>query len=165
MILLAGFRSPMCIFIGSARDRKILYTFFQELAEYLERKNVSNRELITDRLYRRYVRFADLEDTFNIMKNIECDFIGENRIKRNEYQAFFSAFYKGVEEVRYLIEIGQKEEDENRFQTGLLELPYEVEEKLLPNKYYDDLPDDAEPVWMRTIPLEIESILEEYKEK
>ena len=162
-MLLAGFRTPMCIFLGSAKAREVLYAFFQELNEYLIRKKVPNHSLVTDRLYKRYVRFDDVEATFDIMKAAEDDFINENPEGREQYRRFFQAFYSGVEEVRYLIEIG--DETTNRLQTGLVQLPYASQEKNLPSAYYDDLPEDAEPVWMRTEALNLEEILQAYQSK
>ncbi|QIM62164.1 hypothetical protein A1D29_01925 [Pasteurellaceae bacterium Orientalotternb1] len=162
-MLLAGFVSPMCIFLGRAKAREVLYAFFQELSDYLIRKKVPNHSLVTDRLYKRYVRFEDVEATFDIMKAAEDDFIDENPEDREQYRVFFQTFYDGVEEVRYLLEVG--DETPNRFQTGLLELPYEVQEKNLPSAYYDDLPEDAEPVWMRTEALNLEEILQAYQSK
>lgn len=164
-MILAGFRAPMSIYLGRAQDRNVLYVFFQELSAYLEKKEIKNRKLITDRLYRRYVHFVDVEETFKLMKQIENDFILENSLERERYRVLFETFYDAANQVKYLIEIGRKEEDENRLQTGLLELPYELEEHVLPNEYYDDLPDDAEPVWMRTEALDIEGILEKYRTK
>ena len=55
-----------------------------------------------------------------------------------------------MEEVKYLLEIGM---EYGRFQIGLVELPYSLEEKQLSNEYYDNLPNDAEPIWMRDFSL------------
>ncbi|MDO4641903.1 MAG: hypothetical protein Q4A84_09450 [Neisseria sp.] len=162
-MVLAGFVSPMCLLMGSARDRTILYRFFQELKDYLIRKQVPNHELVSDRLYRRYVRWADLEETNRIMVQVEDDFINENPQEREEYRVFFKGFYECVEEVRYLIEIGRK--TNNRFQTGLLDIVESALEKELPNEYYDDLPDNAEPVWMRTEELPLDEICDYYAKK
>lgn len=51
-MLLVGFLSPMCVFLGRAKAREELYAFFQELNDYLIRKEVQNHSLVTDRLYR-----------------------------------------------------------------------------------------------------------------
>ena len=73
-------------------------------------------------------------------------FIQENVCDSQKYQIFFNTFYECAEEIKYLSEIGR---EYGRLQIGLVELPYSLEEKQLSNEYYDNLPIDAEPIWMR----------------
>ena len=130
-MLLAGFITPTSIHITHSYERNFLNELFKKLDKFIQENNIKNGNLISDRLYRRYVRFSEIQATEDVMKIVEKKFIGENEC---------------AEEIKYLSEIGR---EYGRFQIGLVELPYSLEEKQLSNEYYDNLSIDAEPIWMR----------------
>ena len=149
-MLLAGFITPTSVYLNNAYERNFLNKIFKKLNEFIRENNIENGNLISDRLYRRYVRFSEIQATEDVMKMVEKKFIGENVCDRQKYQIFFNIFYECAEEIKYLSEIGR---EYGRFQIGLVELPYSLEEKQLSNEYYDNLPNDAEPIWMRDFSL------------
>ena len=145
-MLLAGFITPTSIHITHSYERNFLNELFKKLDKFIQENNIKNGNLISDRLYKRYVKFSEIQETENVMRNIEKKFITDNKDNGQKYQLFFNTFYECVEEVKYLLEIGR---EYGRFQIGLVELPYSAEEKQLPNEYYDNLPINSEPIWMR----------------
>jgi uncharacterized membrane protein YheB (UPF0754 family) len=145
-MLLAGFITPTSIHITHSYERNFLNELFKKLDKFIQENNIKNGNLISDRLYRRYVRFSEIQATEDVMKIVEKKFIGENVCDSQKYQIFFNTFYECAEEIKYLSEIGR---EYGRFQIGLVELPYSLEEKQLSNEYYDNLSIDAEPIWMR----------------
>lgn len=149
-MVLAGFITPTCVYVSNSHERNFLNDLFKRLNEFIVNNNIENGSLIYDRLYKRYVKFSEIHKTEEIMREIEDKFIEENKDISQECQLFFNVFYECVEEVKYLLEIGM---EYGRFQIDLVELPYSLEEKQLSNEYYDNLPNDAEPIWMRDFSL------------
>lgn len=151
-MLLAGFITPTCTYITNSYERNFLNDLFKKIDKFIQENNIKNGNLISDRLYKRYVRFTDIQETEDVMKEIEKKFIENNMDNGSKYQIFFNTFYECAEEVKYLVEIGR---EYGRLQIGLVELPYALEEKQLSNEYYDNLPIDADPIWMRNDSLSV----------
>ncbi|EGV36268.1 hypothetical protein [Neisseria weaveri] len=146
-MLLAGFVTPTTVFLTESYERDFLNDMFKKLNKFIKKEKIDDGDLISDRLYRRYIRFSEVEKAESILRAIEIDFLNENEDNRQRYQMFFDTFYKCAEEMKYLLEIGR---EYGRLQIGLVELPYSAEEKQLSNEYYDSLPSNVEPVWMRS---------------
>lgn len=134
--------SPMGLFILGERDEVV--KFFSLCKQILEEENIVNKELITDRLYRKYVRFSDIEETKKIIEHLKLRF---NKLKLG-YQNYFERFDKMFEEVAFL-----EEQDElfGRVQIGIGQIPYTVTDTSKSDEFYDALTDRDAPFWMREI--------------
>lgn len=145
---LVGFVTPMGVYLGSAFDKFTMYKLFEDLKQFLNEEEIPNKELITDRMYKRYIRPEDLQETINIMKRIENGFLEKFGRNNPQYTKFFDTFYRALEDCEYLIEI---DDWYGRFQIGMVQLPFASQERRLPNEIYDEMGEDEEPLWMRDI--------------
>ncbi len=99
-MLLAGFITPTSIHITHSYERNFLNELFKKLDKFIQENNIKNGNLISDRLYRRYVRFSEIQATEDVMKIVEKKFIGENVCDSQKYQIFFNTFYECAEEIK-----------------------------------------------------------------
>lgn len=91
-MLKAGFITPLTIFLSNSFDRNDLYHLFQNLNQFILSKNIADGSLIYDRLYKRYVRFEDIDKTNLLMRTIEKDFLDLNKSDNFQYKKFFMFF-------------------------------------------------------------------------
>ena len=147
-MICVGFNSPITMFRISGIDREQMSVFFRDLIKFLYLNAISEHKLISDRLYRKYVRKEDARSTYHLIKSLEDKFIEENKDKSSLYFRYIMAFYNACEETLNIGNFGI--EIENRLQIGL-DIPYGIDEKRLPNEFYDELPKIAEPFWFRKI--------------
>lgn len=145
-MICAGFHTSMTLFIISDVDREEMNYFFSDLIRFLYINGYVEHKLISSRLYRRYVKIDDVEKIYNLIKLVEVPFLKKNNPPL--YLRYINGFYKACEEILELKKMNIFNGNQLRIS---LNIPYGVYERMLPDKFYDDLPGNAEPFWLRNI--------------
>ncbi len=143
----------MCCFFSSLTmfrindvDRSELKYFISDLIKFMYINGITEHKLISERLYRKYVRLEDTHTTLKLIISIKDQFLNENVDMRDLYQRYMNSLSKALNDNVELLNAGYNEISEVRIG---LELPYCLEEQKLPNKFYDNLPPNAEPYMVK----------------
>ncbi|MGV6989420.1 hypothetical protein ACWA5Z_11115 [Testudinibacter sp. P80/BLE/0925] len=150
MMIEAGFRGPLTLVAISNTPRVEMNYFFHDLIKFLLINCDVRHKLISDRLYKRYLKFDEINAAYSLMKKLENDFLKKHELIRDLYCRYFKAFYEVCEEF-FLQESSCSDKSIGRIQVSIVTTPYHIFEKLLPDKFYDNLPAEAEPYWIQTI--------------
>ena len=132
-MICVGFNSPITMFRISGIDREQMSVFFRDLIKFLYLNAISEHKLISDRLYRKYVRQADARSTYHLIKSLEDKFI-EEKISDDEY--LFSARLE-VDYINETYHLNLPESEEYETLSGLIllhteEIPTQGETISLP---------------------------------
>ena len=132
-MICAGFNSPITMFRISGIDREQMSVFFRDLIKFLYLNAISEHKLISDRLYRKYVRKEDARSTYHLIKSLEDKFI-EEKISDDEY--LFSARLE-VDYINETYHLNLPESEEYETLSGLIllhteEIPTQGETISLP---------------------------------
>lgn len=150
-MIISGFHSSMTLFIVSNVDRVEMKKFFRDLIKFLYLNAYVEHKLISDRLYRKYIKDLELPKIYNLVKKIEFSFLMKNESKREIYAKYINIFYKACKESLELLDMGINSENKLRVS---LNIPYSIEEGVLNKEFYDNLPNTAEPFWLREVSMD-----------
>ena len=167
--------------IGSVPDTKTFFEcisiyymkrggLFDKIAGYFDVAGSNKDEALLERLYRRYVRFEDLEATHAMIKKIKQAFIRIKTVNvdwsKTSFEAmdtkldlsketladvfdkYFESFDKRINEINYFFDRYGEYHDPLRF--AISDIPYHViDTDLTPLSKYDELKEDELPLWAR----------------
>ncbi|OCG24541.1 hypothetical protein A9G45_09280 [Gilliamella sp. HK2] len=170
MLITIGIRGGSSVFIlGTDSDMKL---FFDCISYYLQPKYPEeNWSILTDRLYRRYLKLEELDTAESLMKLVEEEFkqldreaidwgpilSGKaksdlDRTKSTLYDIFngyFYAFHYCVESAKINYE-GFKSDPDYEYEpvmVAITTLPYSISYKYIPLSVFDNLGADEKPIW------------------
>lgn len=170
MLLTIGIRGGGSVFIlGTDSDMKL---FFDCISYYLLPKYPKEDwSILTDRLYRRYLKLEELDTAESLMKLVEEEFkqldreaidwgpilSGKaksdlDRTKSTLYDIFdgyFYAFHYCVESAKISYE-GFKSDPDYEYEpvmVAITTLPYSISYKQIPLSVFDNLGADEKPIW------------------
>lgn len=144
----SGFHTPLTLFIISSYSRHDMSKFFSELIRFLYINAISEHKLISDRLYRRYLKKDEIYRSYALMKSIELEFIKSCKVNGKLYSKYINLFYKACEEN---FDIIQNNLDCDIGIRVSLEIPYSVDENRVENEIYDRLSSSVKPFWLREV--------------
>lgn len=151
--------------IGTASDMKL---FFDTVDYVLPPKYPEkNWSILTDRLYRRYLKLEEIDIADDLMKlteqefkqtkssvidweasknlDIDTDLDTSQDTLYDLFAGYFRTFSKMMEHANYYRD--KKREYSDPIKTGITTIPYCSSYGRIPLEYLDDLPDDADPIW------------------
>ena len=170
MLIKIGFRGGGLVYeLGTDSDMRL---FFDCISYYvLPKYPDKNWSLITDRLYRRYLRLEELDDAVALMKLVEKEFkqldreafdwskilSGQvksdlDRAKSTLFEIFgkyFEAFYKCIESaiVNYECFKSNSNYEYEPVMVTISTIPYCVSYSQIPLSVFDNLQPDEKPIW------------------
>lgn len=155
-MIISGFHTSLTLFILSSSTRGEMSCFFSDLIRFLYINSITEHKVISDRLYRRYLRKDEIYEAYNLIKSIEKEFFAFVKTKKEIYNKYITLFYKACEENFEIIDNNLDCDIKIRVSLGI---PYSVDENLIPNVIYDNFRSDIKPFWLREISMK------EYVEK
>lgn len=155
-MIASGFHTPLTLFVISSHTRHDMNKFFSELIRFLYVNAIPEHKLISDRLYRRYLKKNEIYRSYTLMKSIELEFIKSCKVNGKLYSKYINLFYKACEENFDIIQNNLDCDISIRVSLGI---PYSVEENMIENEIYDRLSSSIKPFWLR------EMSMKDYVEK
>ena len=153
--------------LGTDSDMQL---FFECISYYVPSKYPDqNWSIITDGLYRRYLKLEELDDAESLMKIVEKEFKQLNReavdwsnVESGEAQSdldrskptlfeiffnYFESFYQCVEFVKYFDDKYGNERVYRPIMVAITTIPYETAYGQIPLSVFDNLKPDDKPIW------------------
>lgn len=149
--------------LGSVSD---MVLFFECINFYAAKKHPeTDWSLLTDRLYRRYLRLEELEEAVKLMNKVKEIFstlpnsaidwpedfdLTKTRLDKNLptlldiFSAYFRNFFRSVESAQLNYEAFQSYKP---VRSGTTDTPYYIDDKNRPLEEYDQL--EGKPFWLR----------------
>jgi hypothetical protein len=139
--------------IGTAVEVQAFFDCLQ--AHVVSRYPLQEWHLLTDRLYKRYLRTDEVERTVELMRLVQqvfrysYDRTSSGTTLAERFAKFFETFYDCVESAKYVCEEALKQGTDYQYalvRMCIADVPWSVHERERPLEEYDQLVD--EPFWL-----------------
>lgn len=87
-MIISGFHTSLTLFVLSSSTRDEMSCFFSNLIRFLYINSITEHKVISDRLYRRYLRKDEIYEAYSLINSIEKEFLEFIKTKQELYNKY-----------------------------------------------------------------------------